>query len=155
MSFRKSIAFEVSSEEVSKLLKALFGEPEKQHQTKGFSHPVLVSVKSGDGIGFDTGDFVAVTNKKNNVGLLLKANYDNPFSECGNLTVSKIPATSKDELVPGHTYMTEAWGETVFVKYLGHSKVLIRTRMDMSIITIETDKFIPHYEISVPSSNSK
>lgn len=78
MSFGKSIAIEVPSEVISNLLKTLFGESEKQHHAGEFSHPALVSVKSGDGIGFDAGEVVMVSNAKNNVNMLFKANYDEP-----------------------------------------------------------------------------
>ena len=137
------------------MLKALFGEPEQQHYTKGFSHPALVSVKSGDGIGFDAGGYVMVANAKNNVGLLMKANYDEPFQIHKSLHISDTPVLSKEDLVPGHTYLVEADDQIAFVKYLGHSMVMVRAYNSVAITDITTHDIPPHYEISVPSSNSK
>lgn len=155
MSFNKSIAIEIASEAVSDLLKALFGELEKQHHAGEFSHPALVSVKFGDGIGFDAGEVVMVSNAKNNVNMLFKANYDEPFPVHKKLRLSKNPVLSKDDLVPGRTYLVEEDDRIAFIKYLGHSIVLVRACNSMAVTSITTNDIPPHYEISVPSSNSK
>lgn len=141
----------VSPEAVEKLLKALFGDPVKQPKRMGtISHPALVQVKSGDGIGFDTGDCIAVTNAKNNVGMLLKANYEEPFKPHESLVVAKRGVRSAKELVPGHTYLVYLDDSFAFVKYLGFSMVLVRCQNSCDIIRLEHDPIPPHYELSLP-----
>lgn len=140
----------ISPEAVEKFLKAFFGEPVKQpKRMETISHPALVKVKSGDGIGFDTGDCIAVTNAKNNVGMLLKANYKESFAPHESLVVAKKGVRSAKELVPGHTYIVYVNDTFAFVKYLGFSMVLVRCQNSCDIMRLEHDLIPPHYELSL------
>lgn len=142
----------VSPEAVENFLKALFGDPVKQpKRMETIWHPDLVKVKSGDGIGFDTGDCIAVTNTKNNVGMLLKANYKEAFEPHESLVVAQRGIRSAKELVPGHTYLVYLDDSFAFVKYLGFSMVLVRCQNSCDIMKLEHDPIPPHYELSLPA----
>lgn len=144
----------VSLEDVEKLTRIIFGKPTKysKHakQTKTLSHPALVKVKTGDGIGFDAGNCVFVTNAKNNVGMLIKANYEEPFEQHEFLNVTKSNVRDIEELVPGHTYLVRDGGYTsLFIKYLGNSMFLVRFRGQCKIKKLTNDPALTFYELSV------
>lgn len=141
----------ISSKSMEKFLKALFGEPEKSlKRTKTFSHPSLVKVKCGDGIGFDTGDCIVVTNAKNNAGMLLKANYQEPFEKHESLVIAKRGVANVKDLVPGHTYIVDEGDTFAFVKYLGFSMVLVRWQNSCDIMRLDSNRIPLHYELSLP-----
>ena len=151
MSFRKSFVATVSSEDMEELLRTLFGgSVETPKHPKTFSHPALVRVKAGDGIGFNMDNCVIVTNAKNNVGMLMKANYKEPFQQHKSLVVSKEAVCNKKDLVPGHTYIVYDDDDYAFVKYLGHSLAIVRCQHDCDAFIIKQNRIPPHYELSIP-----
>lgn len=138
---------------VEELLKALFGEPEKKSKfPKHFAHTALVQVNSGDGISFDAGDVVAVSNRQNNVLLIVKDNYELRFKPHGKLNLNKRAICHVQDWVPGHTYLIGDADSFAFSKYLGHSMALIRTADTCDVFRIDGDEIPPHYELSVPVS---
>lgn len=142
----------LTPEELLKFVSDLFNN--KPKFSKHFSHPALVAVRSGDGIGFDAGNCVAVTNSKNNVGLLVKDNYEVPFKPHKSLRLNKHAIRHTQDLVPGHTYLIGDTDSFAFSKYLGHLVMLVRTADICDVINIEDGQIPPHYELSVPI-NSK
>ena len=142
----------ISPEDMGELLRELFDNPVKSlKRTRVFSHPALVKVKSGDGVGFDVGHCIAVTNAKNNVGMLLKANYKEPFEKHESLNVSKQGISNVKDLVPGHTYIIYDGNSFAFVKYLGHSMILVRCQNSYDIMRVEGNRIPLHYELSIPA----
>lgn len=138
----------LTPEELLEFVSDLFND--KPKFPKYFSHPALVEVRSGDGIGFDAGNCIAVTNSKNNVGLLVKDNYETPFKPYKSLKLNKQAIHHTQGLVPGRTYLIGDTDSLAFAKYLGHLMMLVRTADTCDVINIE-DGFIPsHYELSVP-----
>lgn len=142
----------ISPKDVEKLLTALFGKPAKMpKRAQTISHPVLMKVTAGDGIGFDTGDCIAVTNARNNVGMLLKENYKEPFEQHKSLVVAKRGVANVKDLVPGHTYIVDAGDTFAFVKYLGFSMVLVRCQNSCDIMRLDSNRIPLHYELSLPA----
>lgn len=136
---------------VEELLKALFGEPKKKSKLpKHFAHTALVQVNSGDGIGFDTGDIVAVSNRQNNVLQIVKENYELRFKPHGKLNLNRRAICHVQDLVPGHTYLIGDADCFAFSKYLGHSLTLVKTADTCDIFRIDGNQIPPHYELSVP-----
>lgn len=136
---------------VEELLEALFGESEKRTKLpKHFNHTALVQVNSGDGIGFDAGNLVAVSNRQNNVLLIVKDNYELRFKPHKKLNLSKRAICHVQDLIPGHTYLIGDANSFAFSKYLGHSMALIRTVDTCDVIRIDGEQIPPHYELSVP-----
>ena len=151
-SFNATATFAVlNPEELQKLVSDLFNN--KPKFPKHFSHPALVEVRSGDGIGFDAGNCVAVTNAKNNVGLLVKDNYETPFKSHKSLRLSKHAICHTQDLVPGHTYLIGDTDSFAFSKYLGHLVMLVRTADTCDVINIEDGQIPLHYELSVPNQS--
>lgn len=138
----------LNPDELQKFVSDLFDD--KPKFPKYFTHPALIDVRSGDGIGFDAGNCVAVTNSKNNVGLLVKDNYEVPFKPYKSLKLSKHAICHTQDLVPGHTYLIGDTNSFAFSKYLGHLVMLIRTTDTCDVINIEDGQIPPHYELSVP-----
>lgn len=142
----------VSLEDLEEVLKAVVNSSVKQPKhAGGISHPHLVMVKYGDGIGFDIGDCIAVTNAQNNVGILLKANYKEPFEKYERLTVATRGVTDVGGLVPGHTYIVYGDNSFTFVKYLGYSMVLVKCQNSYDIMRLKGWRIRPHYELLIPA----
>lgn len=116
-----------------------------------FKSPLLVDVTSGDGIGFNTDKAIIVTNKRNNVGLLMKHNYPEGFENVLCLLSSHCIESSK-ELLPGHTYAIPTnfnapyLGIEYFCKYLGGDKILLVDEKEYLFLDIK-GKTSAFYEI--------
>lgn len=123
----------------------------KRHSGRATSG-LVVKVNAGDGIGFDIGDFVVVTNSKNNVGMLVKANYDKPFERC-DVYVSDKPMRYTKDLVAGRTYYTLMDGELCFVKYLGHDMCLMVWGGDIEIRRLEGRLSVSFFELSLSADD--
>lgn len=147
MSSRHLFPMQISFKDMEEILKAVFSTI-----PQSISCPTLVKVRSGDGIGFDVGDFVIVTNSKNNVSMLMKTNYDTPFEPYEELKVSDCPIMFEKDLIPGKTYMMY-YGEGIrFIKYLGNHTAIMQN--DNSLVTGEVPSHlpVPHYELFVSKS---
>lgn len=131
-------------------MEELFGEEVKSKFPKFISHSSLVKVTSGDGIGFDTGECVAVTTAKNNVLTLIKKNYRTEFKEHESLAVSRKEVRHVSGLVPGHTYIVCNDDMYAFTKYLGDSMVLVICSQSCEIVKLKSKFIPPHYELSIP-----
>lgn len=128
-----------------------------------FHSPVLVKVKSGDGIGIDVGNAIVVTNKKNNVGMLVKSNYDEPFIAHETLQHNSHAIHSVSELKPGATYILydshAIYGSGFFacMKYLGNSRAIVcwfssESQCDYELTGLKnTFEDISMYEVSIPA----
>ena len=121
------------------------------NRKKHIHHPALVKVKSGDGIGLDCGKFVYVTNARNNVGMLLKANYNEPFEKYEQLEIAKSGVHHTDDLVVGRTYYVQFNGHTIFEKYLGNLMTLMVSGEYGEVITLQHGPIPTHYELSIPA----
>ena len=144
---------QIPSNGVEEFLKAIFGACITDGiLSQRITCPTLVKVKSGDGIGFDVGDFVVVTNSKNNVGMLMKANYDKPFESHEELSVSDRPIRLEKDLVPGKTYMVCYKGNFMFIKYLGNHTAI--TQNENGLVTGRVPNRLPepHYEVFASKS---
>ncbi len=148
-----SVSTQIPSDGVEELLKAVFGAD----ITNGISAqriycPTLVKVKSGDGIGFDIGDFVVVTNSKNNINMLMKANYEKPFEPYEELTFLDRPIKLEKDLVPGKTYMVCCDENFMFIKYLGSHTAI--TQRNNRLVTGKIPSHLPksHYEVFASKS---
>lgn len=132
------------------LQKLLLDFKSQSKRSNKFAHPALVSVRTGDGIGFDSEDTVAVVNSNNNVCLLVKANYKTPFKPHDSLNLSEHAICRVQDLIPGHTYLIVDEEGFAFSKYLGHRVMLIKTADATGVTSIEGNQIPPHYELSVP-----
>lgn len=150
---KKNYSFVVNfpCDSMEEVLDALIGHNNKHNQIpRIISNNALVKVNAGDGIGFNTEDFVIVTNVKHDVGMLIKASR-NKFEQHEKLIVNQHPVTNKNNLKAGHTYLLKnSNGEYAFVKYLGHSMVLGRCKDSCDTFKIHGAVIPPHYELSVP-----
>jgi len=117
--------FELCPSDMGRLIAAVFGDDFSSSPAKSvrrvFSHG-FVAVECGDGIGIDTGSCVIVTNKRNNVGLLVKANYSKPFPAVSVRCVGKA-IHSAERLQTGKTYALFRGGEMCVFKYVGNNRV--------------------------------
>lgn len=109
----------------------------------------LVKVDPGDGIGFDIGDCIVVSNSANNVGLLMKSNYSKSFKPYKSLSVSDVPLTDISQLIPGKTYLVKKGFEHAFVKYLGNATVVGVFEGGLFTKTFNNKLPLPHYELGV------
>lgn len=125
----------------------------KPKRPEQLSHPALVAVRTGDGIGFDSEDTVAITNSNNNVTLLVKANYKVPFKPYESLNLSEHAIFHVQDLIPGHTYLIDDGDGYAFSKYLGHHTILIKTADVTGVTSFEGEQIPPHYELSVPNQS--
>lgn len=144
--------------------KALGLQDGVQKEKQLFHSPVLVEVKSGDGIGIDVGNAIVVTNKKNNVGMLVKSNYDKPFNVHHTLQHKTHAIHSVAELTPGATYLIFAEDESwigskcvACMKYLGNSQAIVcwfssESQCDYELTGLKnTFEDISMYEVSIPA----
>ena len=82
--------------------------------------------------------------------MLLKENYEEPFEKHETLSIAKQGVGNIKDLIPGHTYIVYKGHACVFVKYLGHSMVMVKSHCFCDIMQLE-DEYIPlHYELSLP-----
>lgn len=147
MSPKHSFSMQISSKDIEEILKTVFSTI-----PQSINCPTLVKVKSGDGIGFDVGDFVIVTNSKNNVGMLMKSNYDTPFEPYEELNISDCPIMLEKDLIPGKTYMMYCGEGIRFIKYLGNHTAIMQNDNSLATGEVPNRLPVPHYELFVSKS---
>lgn len=155
MSVKLSFTTILPYKEVKEFMELFFDEHVVRHNNS-IVHPALVDVNYGDGIGFDTGNIVFVTNSRNNVEMLHKSDYQRLFKPCQNLKISYRGITNIDKLRPGHTYIVyDVDGTYAFIKYLGNHVILMRSSDTVSCKTINNQYIPPHFEITKKSLRFK